>query len=271
MTAANACWLKPSKQNVLTMTDRTQLHILKAQNHPGLDLLPTLEANAILTDALAKTLVSKLDMTFVASEDTYPFVVGDVATNLASEYLMLRSLQHVGILWQELAKAPSVPNAKTLLQGIADYETLVTVNTSQVHLVLPSSSQMYLLQEHIVNFRAAANQLLGVQSANTGIIAPGALDFKKKEWMLIDAVQVRHAAALYHMKTCAQELKAAETVDCELLATAIQWTRLDVLPVARIKKLPEYAIIMQYAAAARSTNMQLPQTTVVADLCNSWA
>ena len=261
-------WLHSIKSHTYTFTDRT--HVMCLQ-HVHLNLhntLPKMPVNAVLTDAMAKALIAKLDMTFVASDKVFPFVVGDVATNSAAEYVLLRQLLQINQQWQQLTSNPGVEKAAELLQSVKNYTESVTANTSQSHLVLPSTSQLFAFQENLERIRAAAQQVIDVQFADTGVIATKAFAFPYKGWSLVNNATAQQSAALHHMKACARSLESAESVDINTLATAIEWSNL--LLQSTKQSTAEYEIVKRYAAAARSTNMQLPKSTVVTSALLAW-
>ena len=80
--------------------------------------------------------------------------------------------------------------------------------------------------------------------------------------------KVRVAAALHHMKVCAEALNVAETVDRDLLSTAIEWSNM--LPRAVRDHTDAYRTICEYQAAARKTNMQLPLSVAASERVNTW-
>lgn len=260
-------WLRGVSTRTVKFEDRTDVACLHHLTD-ALASVPPTPPRSVITDALSQTILSKLDMTFVAVGEVFPFIVGDVATNSVAEYLMFRQLVTVSRLWKELASAPSLKLAQAMLDAIDTHRQTVQANTAQSVLPLPGATQMCRLQENLANMHAAATQVVEVQHAATGVIADNALVFAKREWSLVHHDKVRVAAALHHMKMCAEALNVAETVDRDLLSTAIEWSNM--LPRAVRDHTDAYRTICEYQAAARKTNMQLPLSVAASEQVNTW-
>lgn len=251
----------------MVFVDKTDVRCLQLMTDNLASIAPP-ASRAAVTQELSNAILAQLPVTFISEEGTFPFIVGDVATNAAAEYRMLRQLMTISTAWHALATAPTFELAEAMLAAVDTYRVTVQANVASTKLVLPPGSQMYVLQENVDNFVLAATQVRHVRHAATGNIPANALAFDDKRWILLHKDKVRVMAAIHHMKHSAQLLKESETVDRDLLATAVEWANM--IPAKMRKTLDEHRVISEYYAAAQQTNMQLAASTVAAECVKTW-